>query len=285
MSYRHLRFPGGKPRAVTFSYDDGVKADIKLASIINKYGIKCTFNHNNFKRLAKEEVIESIISYGHEIAVHGADHKAEGIVRPIDMIKDVLSCREFLESEFNMIIRGMAYPDSGIRVLMPGNTYEDIKSRLIDLDIAYARTLGEDNNSFRLPSDFYAWAPTAHHNNPKIFEYIEEFLSADYSDKVYSSKRYPRLFYVWGHSYEFDRDDNWELLEEICRKISGKPDIWYATNIEIYNYVKAFNSLEYSADGRIIHNPTFYAVWFEDEDGKLRSVNPGETIQRVPTQR
>lgn len=278
MSYRHLRFPGGKPQAVTFSYDDGVKADIKLASIINKYGIKCTFNHNNFKRLTKEEVIENIISYGHEIAVHGADHKAVGVIRPIDMIKDILSCRTFLEGEFNMIIRGMAYPDSGIRALMPGNTYEDIKSRLIDLDIAYARTLGEDNNSFRLPADFYAWAPTAHHKNPRIFEYIEQFLNADYSDKVYSSKRYPRLFYVWGHSYEFDRDDNWELLEEICREISGKPNIWYATNIEIYNYVKAFDSLEYSADGRIIHNPTVYTVWFEDEDGTLYSVKPSETI-------
>ncbi len=278
MSYRHLRFPEGRPQAVTLSYDDGVKADIKLASIINKYGIKCTFNYNNFERLTKEEVIENVISHGHEIAVHGADHKAVGVVRPIDMIKDVLSCRTFLESEFNMIIRGMAYPDSGIRALMPGNTYEDIKRRLIDLDIAYARTLGNDNNSFRLPADFYAWEPTAHHKNPKMFEYIEEFLNADYSEKVYSSKRYPRLFYIWGHSFEFERDDNWELLEKICQKLSGKPNIWYATNIEIYNYVKAFNSLEYSADGKIIYNPTLYTVWFEGENGTLYSVKPGETV-------
>ena len=278
MSYRHLRFPDGKPKAVTLSYDDGVRADIKLASIINKYGMKCTFNYNNFEKLTKEEVVENVLSKGHEIAVHGADHKAEGIIRPIDAIKDVIACRTFLENEFNMIIRGMAYPDTGIRFMMPGNSYENIKNILQNLDIAYARTLGNDNDSFRLPDDFHAWKPTAHHKNPNMFEYIDKFLNVDYSDKVYSSQRYPRLFYIWGHSYEFDRDDNRELMEEICQKLSGKADIWYATNIEIYNYVKAFNSLEYSADGKIIHNPTLYTVWFEDEDGKLYSVKSDETL-------
>ena len=279
MSYRHLRFPEGKPKAVTFSYDDGVKADIKLAGIISKYGMKCTFNYNNFKKLTKEEVIENVISKGHEIAVHGADHKAEGLIRPIDAIEDILSCRKYLENEFDMIIRGMAYPDTGIRFIMPGNTYENIKSCLKNLDIVYSRTLGADNNSFRLPNDFLAWVPTAHHKNPEMMNYIDQFLNFEYSDKVYSSSRIPRLFYIWGHSYEFDRDDNWDLLEKICEKLSGKPDIWYATNIEIYDYVQAFNSLVFSADGRIVYNPTVQTVWFEREDGKLYSVKSNETLR------
>ena len=282
MSYKHLRFPEGKPKALTLSYDDGAKYDMKLADIINKYGIKCTFNFNNFynrpDRLTKEAVIEKIISKGHEIAVHGADHKAEGIIRPIEALEDVLSCRKFLENEFDMIIRGMAYPDSGIRFLMPGNTYENIRSCLKNLDIVYARTLNGDNNSFRLPSDFYAWMPTAHHKNPNIKDYIEQFLSFNYSDKVYSSQKYPRLFYIWGHSHEFARDDNWSLLEEICEMLSRKPDIWYATNIEIYNYVTAFGSLEYSADGKIVHNPTIYTLWLETENGQTYSIKSDETV-------
>ena len=47
MRYEFLRFPGGKPKAVTFSYDDGCRDDIRLAQIANSYGIKCTFNINS----------------------------------------------------------------------------------------------------------------------------------------------------------------------------------------------------------------------------------------------
>ena len=47
MQYRFMRFPEGKSKALTLSYDDGSKNDVKLAEIINKYGVKCTFNLTN----------------------------------------------------------------------------------------------------------------------------------------------------------------------------------------------------------------------------------------------
>ena len=40
-----MRYPGGKAKAVTFSYDDGVQQDKRLAEIFDKYGMKATFNH------------------------------------------------------------------------------------------------------------------------------------------------------------------------------------------------------------------------------------------------
>ena len=276
MKYRFLRFPEGKCKAVTFSYDDGVRADIKLAGIINKYGIKCTFNYPNVEHLTKDEITENILSKGHEIAVHGALHRAEGLIRPIDGIDDVLSCRKKLEEKFDMIIRGMAYPDSGIRNILPVTSYASIREYLKALDIVYARTLGGDNDQFRLPEDWYAWMPTAKHTNPELMSYIDKFLNI--SMDVYSAERYPRLFYLWGHSYEFENDGNWDLLEDICIKLSGKDEIWYATNMEIYNYVQAYNSLSFSANGRIVYNPTLYTIWF-DADGVLYNIGPGETIR------
>ena len=44
MKYRFLRFPGGKFKAVTLSYDDGNISDVKFIETINKYGLKATFN-------------------------------------------------------------------------------------------------------------------------------------------------------------------------------------------------------------------------------------------------
>lgn len=279
--YRFLRFPEGKAKAVTLSYDDGVREDIRLSDIITPHGMKCTFNYNSpimRENLSEEEVAEYVIGRGHEIAVHGEYHKANGSHRPIEGIIDVLNCRLALEKKYKRIIRGMAYPDSGITLLCNGTDYESIKQYLKELDITYSRTLGGDNNSFELPQDFYAWMPTAHHNNPKIFEYIDEFLSIDTSEKAYCARREPRLFYLWGHSYEFENNNNWDLLEKISKKLGDRDDIWYATNGEIYDYVNAYNSLVFSADGNIIYNPTLYKIWF-DIDCRMYTIEPGQTLE------
>lgn len=283
MRYQFMRFPDGKGKAVTLSYDDGCPQDVKFSEIISECGLKCTFNLNGAemrgeKSLSKETVTEKFLSKGHEIAVHGSFHRALGSVRPIEGIQDVLNCRIELENTYGMIIRGMAYPDCGIRRFYNGASYDNIKKYLTDLDIAYCRTLGGDNKKFELPTDWHQWMPTAHHNNPNIMEYIDEFMNIDMSTKAYRAARHPRLFYLWGHSYEFDREDRWELLDRICEKLSGKDDVWYATNIEIYDYVKAYESLVYSADGKMIYNPTLFTIWF-DVDGQLYTIESGETIR------
>ena len=37
----------GKNKALTLSYDDGVESDVRLVEILNRYGVKCTFNLNS----------------------------------------------------------------------------------------------------------------------------------------------------------------------------------------------------------------------------------------------
>ena len=284
MRYKFLRFPEGKLKALTLSYDDGVRADIRLAEIINAYGIKCTFNINsgnlptsaNPNKLSADEIREHLINTGHEVAVHGKHHMAPGIANSTLAIKDILDCRIEMENTFGMIVRGLAYPDSGITKIHTGNSYETIRGYLKDLGIIYARTLAGDNNSFALPSDFYAWMPTAHHANPNLMKWAEEFVSISEKD-LYLTRAYPRLFYLWGHSYEFNNNDNWNVIEDFCKTVAGKDDIWYATNIEIYEYIEAYNSLVTSADGRRIYNPTLKEVYMFI-DGKTLSVKPGETI-------
>lgn len=284
MKYRFLRFPEGKTKAVTFSYDDGCRQDLRTAKVFDKYGLKATFNINSARvakatgewNITEDEIREYMLDKGHEIAVHGEWHKAPGMIRVIDGIQDVLNCRLGLEKMFGRIIRGMAYPDSGITRITNQTSYEEIKRYLKELDIVYSRTLGEDNNEFDLPADWYQWMPSAHHDNPHILEWAKEFVELNV-DAQYCARRNARLFYVWGHSFEFDGRNNWQHLDEICQLISGKEDIWYATNMEIYEYVNAYNSLVYSADGRRIYNPALQTIWF-DYDGTLYRINPGETI-------
>ncbi len=283
MAYRHMRYPGGKTKAVTLSYDDGVRHDIRLAETCDRYGIKCTFNintafipaENGTGKLSQEEIQTYLLDAGHEVAVHGHQHKAPGLCTSVEIIRDVLDCRLALEKRFGGIIRGMAYPDSGIRntAVTP---YATIRQCLVDLDIAYARTLGGDNDGFALPEDWYAWMPTAHHANPAVLSMAEKFVAVE-PTSLYTSAQWPRLFYLWGHSYEFANNNNWDLLEQICQILGGKEDTWYATNIEICDYVQAYKRLQFRADGSQVYNPTLVKLWFA-VDRQQYIVEPGQTL-------
>lgn len=283
MSYRYMRYPGGKYKAVTLSYDDCTQFNCKFAERLNKTTLKCTFNLNSngfadgaFKP-SKEQVRKLIIDFEHEIAVHGQKHLASGIVSPLEGIRDVLLCREQLEEIFEIIVRGMAYPDSGIRRFHNGHTYETVRQYLQSLGIVYARTLGADNDEFMLPSDFYAWIPTAHHGNPALFDYIQRFLNIDIST-LNHTEHYPRLFYLWGHAYEFEFHQSWELLDKICDTLGGHDDIWYATNMQIFEYVKGYESLVWNAKYDRVYNPNLFPVWFA-VNLEVYCVNPGETLK------
>ncbi|MBR6533748.1 MAG: polysaccharide deacetylase family protein [Clostridia bacterium] len=291
MQHRHLRFPGGKSKAFTMSYDDGWPQDKRFSDIITSYGIKATFNiisdavsgnydgiglYPNVKWLSKEEIKKYILDRGHEIALHGKEHRSNGLQRPIGGIREILNCRLALEKEFGIIVRGMAYAYQGITTFSNGESYESVKHYLKDLDIAYSRSLGYNNNDFCLPNDWYNWIPSTHHQCDHAIEYVKKFVNLKLP-KTHSA-RIPRLLYIWGHTYEFDNNDNWDRLEKICQMISSQNDIWCATNMEIYDYVMAYNSLVYSADETRIYNPTLKDIWLEI-DGKTYTIKSDETIQ------
>ena len=263
--YQFLRFPEGKTRAFTMSYDDGCVEDKRLSDIITPYGLKCTFNLNALSlgrpyEHSVADIEKYIYARGHEVAVHGAHHRAAGRLRPIEIIDEVLLCRRDLEGRLGRIIRGMAYPDSGIRSYAFGTEYADVKAALSACGITYARTLGEDNRRYDLPTDFYAWMPTAHHTNPALLSMLDEFLAFDY-EKMYISSRRERLFYLWGHAFEFVKEEDWALLDEIGKRVSASNDVWCATNTEIYDYVTAFRSLEWSMNEKSVYNPSATDVY------------------------
>ncbi len=278
--YCFLRFPGGLPKAVTFSYDDGAFTDVRLVETADEYGLKFTLNLTGDavekeKGLSIDYLKNTVLAHGHEIATHGYMHRAPQTLRPIEFIRETLDTRLILEEKLGGIIRGFAYPDLHVDRFARPETYKTVKSALTQLDIAYGR-MACSSKSFELPEDWHNWQPTAHHDEPWLFEKLDEFIALDLA-KTYCSGHSPKLFFIWGHSFEFEAKQNWHRLEEICSRISGKSDVWYATNGQICSYAAAFDSLLWSANGRRVFNPTLYTLWF-DVDGKTFSIAPGETL-------
>lgn len=277
MAQVFMRFPGGKMRTLTFSYDDGVEQDQRLVEIFQKHGLRATFNLNSgeyapegtvypkgqiHRRMTRAAVSELYKKEGIEVAVHGFTHPWLDHL-PINMCtRDLMKDREELEAQFSTIVRGMAYPF--------GTYSDDVVSSMRSVGIVYSRTV-HSSHSFDMPNDWMRLPATCHHNDPMLMELAHRFVEE-------SSWGRPWMFYLWGHSYEFEENNNWEVIEEFADFMSGRDDIWYATNIEIYDYQDAFKRLQFALDGTIVHNPTAYELWFF-LNGKDYSIKPGETLK------
>ncbi len=257
---KYMRFPGGKSKAVTFSYDDGVKADIKLIEIFNRYGMKAAFNLNSelfdcenwHNRLDEEQTYKTFVNCGHEIALHGARHIFMNKVPLCEAITEVVKNRAYLEKKFNRTVRGMAYAYNGYN--------DEIISALKALGVIYARTT-EASHDFSLPENPLKLKPTCHHGDAALKELEDKFLNS--SPEKEFKHREPWLFYVWGHSYEFDDNANWHIIEGLCKDLAGRKDIWFATGSQIIDYISAYRGLVFSLDGERAFNPAYMPVFLE----------------------
>lgn len=233
-----LYFPGFKTKCVTFSYDDGCVHDRRLVELFRNYGLKATFNlvsgwlgdvghiqHGGFDVCFDKVLPEEIATLyqGFEVAAHGKTHARLTELTEQEMKEEVLSDIDALESLGTDKITGLAYA--------VGKFDGDVVKVLKSIGIRYARTI-IDTYSFALPQYFLTWHPTCHDNDPAVLTLVDTFLkeSGDL-----------QLFYIWGHSFELDKPDSdrWANMEQICKRLSGQDDVWYATNGEICEYIEA----------------------------------------------
>ena len=248
MKIRFNCYKDGKHKALTMSYDDGQRHDLRLLEIFNRYGIKGTFHLNSGKLgqelfVTPEEVATAYV--GHEISVHSLTHPFLERISDEEVVCEITEDRKNLEALCGYPVRGMSYPF--------GTYTQELIGKLRVLGMQYSRTI-KNTGKFDPPTNFMEWNPTCHHCDPKLMERLASF--KDY--------KYPMpLFYVWGHSYEFPRDNNWDVIERFCAEASGDPDVWYATNIEIFDYLTALRALRFSADRTMVYNPTATDVWVE----------------------
>ncbi len=275
MGNLYMRFPGGKAKCLTLSYDDGVINDRRLLALMNEKGLKGTLNLNSglyedrefddyrttHRRLTKEAALELYTNCGQEIAGHAVTHPFLEQLTPAMCTQEILQDRINHERDYGRIVRGFAYPF--------GTFSDDVVASLKACGIVYARTVWSSHN-FDMPKDWLRLNPTCHHGDEKLPELTDRFVNG----KPGSA---PWLFYLWGHSYEFDFKNNWEIIETFADKVSGRDDIWYATNIEVYDYTMAYGQLRFSADMTMAENPTATRLRFSWK-GKDYEIAPGEKM-------
>ena len=146
-----MRFPGGKRKAFTLSYDDGTIHDKRLVATMEQYGIKGTLNVNTASigvapnKLTWQELRALADSPSVEIAAHGYRHHSLAQVELGVATYDVMKDRETLETNLARIVRGMAYAN--------GSYSDSVVQVLKDCGIAYARTTVATRD-FKIPTDW-----------------------------------------------------------------------------------------------------------------------------------
>ncbi len=227
----------GKKKAVTFSFDDGVAQDRKAIEILDKYGLKATFNLNSGlagadgsmdlpnggrveRFICKKEDIKELYK-NHEVAVHTVTHALLPSLSDERVVEEVKKDQETLSKWVGYDVVGMAYPCA------PPNCDERVAKLIADnTKVQYARDF-YSTHSFDMQENLYLFKPTVYWGEDCLFELAEKFIALKTEE--------PKTFYIWGHTYEADIDGiiDWERFESFCKLISGKEDIFYGTNKQV----------------------------------------------------
>lgn len=257
-----------KSKAVTFSYDDGVEQDKRLIQLLDKYGLKCTFNLNSglwgMNGSVKRTIFgtTSIVSHNkipldeirqvyinHEVASHTVNHPTLRDLPDDEVVLEVLEDAISLEKITGKKTFGLAYPngyaptDPVVWEKLTGMKYVPTEGdklffrnehRVSDLirkntDLYYGRTT-KSTYSFDLQDNLLEFNPTvAHREIEERMQLAKRFVEIE-TDK-------PQLYYIWGHSYEFDVSEKaWEDFERLCEFLSNRDDVFYGTNDEVFKY-------------------------------------------------
>ena len=223
---------------LTFSFDDGTVEDRRLIALFDRYGLRGAFNLNSGKFGVRREIVHEGIPVhhyvieqeeaktlyqNHEVAAHTVHHPNLVKISREEVIHEVADDCRALEELTGQQILGMAYPGAGLYY-----TQEVADIIRENTQIRYARGC-KNHHTFKLPENLMLWEPTCHQNDPQLLELGRAFVQADASEE-------DLLFYVWGHSFEFEKFKSWDLFERFCEMMEGKPDIEYVTNGEVARY-------------------------------------------------
>ncbi len=224
---------------LTFSFDDGTVEDRRLIALFDRYGLRGTFNLNSGKFGVRREIVHEGIPVhhyvieqeeaktlyqNHEVAAHTVHHPNLVKISREEVIHEVADDCRALEELTGQQTLGMAYPGAGLYY-----TQEVADIIRENTQIRYARGC-KNHHTFKLPENLMLWEPTCHQNDSQLLELGRAFVQADASEE-------DLLFYVWGHSFEFEKFKSWDLFERFCEMMAGKPDIEYVTNGEVARYL------------------------------------------------
>lgn len=225
---------------VTTSWDDGHKLDLRLSGLLKKYNIAGTFYISPHNReiipnhlLSDSQVRQ--LSANFEIGAHTYNHFDLTKI-PLDRAeKEIIESKKYLENLLHKEISSFCYPR--------GQFNPDIKRIVQKAGFRLGRTIKRFETTMGV--DPYSLPTTVH-----VYDHLQDLvniplillnktiswdsLAIKFFDRVNAQGG---IFHLWGHSWEIDKNGDWERLENILKYISNRKNVLYLTNESMVNYL------------------------------------------------
>jgi peptidoglycan/xylan/chitin deacetylase (PgdA/CDA1 family) len=226
---------------VTTSWDDGHVLDIRLARLLKKYNLKGTFYISPKEReIARIDRLSDLqiraLSADMEIGAHTMTHPILTKVGDDIAKKEIGDSKSYLEKISGKTIVSFCYP--------AGCYNKKHKTMLKKAGFKLGRTVKRfgtdiDGDFFAIPTTIQAYRHWSDilpiFRNAGMGGFIRQYLNWDelaisIFDKMLENGG---IFHLWGHSWEIDKNNDWQRLERVLKHISDNTKVKYLTNGEL----------------------------------------------------
>jgi len=242
---------------VTTSWDDGHILDLKMVELLRKYKLRGTFyvskNYPKEDHLSNSEIIT--LSKDCEIGGHTINHPNLLKIPLVEAEREINESKKWLEGVLNTDVEMFCYPCGCYNV--------EIAGLVKRAGFKGARTV--ERFSINKPDDFYQMGITIHaypfpfrkiDGNRYYWRYLlQPYWQARNGIKKFripfsrlaSWKNFSRalfdtavergtIFHLFGHSWEIEKYQMWNELEDFFAYISGRENCEYLTNGQYIKY-------------------------------------------------
>ena len=243
------------PRIVTTSWDDGDRADLKVAGLLRSRGIEGTFYvpiAPYRERPLDRNELRSLSSEGFEIGAHGVSHRLLRGLCEQELLEEIGPCKPVLEDMLGTPVRMFCYP---------GGRYDSrVVRALKEAGYVGARTVRmlatkPDFSPFEMPTtvQIFPHAQFTYLKNVvkgRKLEGLRAYLAqrAKLDNWLELGKRLfdyvmqnGGIWHLYGHSWEIDALNLWDELRVMLDYVCRREGVTYLPNGEILAFLKTRN--------------------------------------------
>lgn len=229
----------------TTSWDDGHPLDLRVAEVLDKYGMKGTFyvcrDGQMGGRLSEGEIKD--LSKRHEIGAHTLTHPSLPTLSATLMREEIEGGKKWVEDVLTAECKIFAYPyghydERAVFAVkeakfIGARTTEDLEWKIDPFTLSPTVQVRHfpirriPNRRFLQP--FTSTWRQLHENRISIID-CRSWLSmakAAFRSSVMHDRPW---FHLWGHSWTLERDKLWGVFEEMLRFVKEQPKVKFVEN-------------------------------------------------------
>jgi peptidoglycan/xylan/chitin deacetylase (PgdA/CDA1 family) len=202
---------------VISSWDDAGVGDLRLAELMENYNIPTVFNwpvnlekSKNVGRVGKFLTLEQCkeIAKVHEVGSHTLTHQWLTKINTKQARNEIFESRKFWQDETGQEVKSLCYPrgytNALVIILVKNAGYESARTTAVG-------NLGVIEDPFKTPTTVHIGIDRIEYKGQTWEVYARKMLSEATEDSVY---------HMMGHSWELDRENDWDALETLLKELT-----------------------------------------------------------------